>query len=119
MSAWEFTMKPFLLDDFLLQTKSAQRLSHEFAACMPIFDHHCHLPVSEIAADRKFANLTRIWLLGDHYKSRAMRANGIEEAYITGAASDEEKFDAWAATVPKTHRNPLYHWTHLERRLIR
>jgi glucuronate isomerase len=114
MSAWEYTMKPFLSDDFLLQTKSAQRLYHEFAACMPIFDYHCHLPVSEIAADRKFANLTRIWLLGDHYKWRAMRANGIDEAYITGAASDEDKFHAWAATVPKTLRNPLYHWTHLE-----
>jgi glucuronate isomerase len=107
-------MKPFMSDDFLLQTKSAQRLYHEFAASMPIFDYHCHLPVSEIADDKKFANLTRIWLLGDHYKWRAMRANGIDEFYITGGASDEDKFRAWAATVPKTLRNPLYHWTHLE-----
>jgi glucuronate isomerase len=107
-------MKPFLSDDFLLQTKSAQRLYHEFAAGMPIFDYHCHLPVAEIADDKKFANLTRIWLLGDHYKWRAMRANGIDEFYITGEASDADKFRAWAATVPKTLRNPLYHWTHLE-----
>jgi glucuronate isomerase len=107
-------MKLFLSDDFLLQTKSAQRLYHEFAAGMPIYDYHCHLPVAEIATDRKFANLTRIWLIGDHYKWRAMRSNGIDEFYITGAASDAEKFAAWAATVPRTLRNPLYHWTHLE-----
>lgn len=107
-------MKPFLSEDFLLQTESAQRLYHEFASMMPIFDYHCHLPVEEIAADKKFANLTAIWLNGDHYKWRAMRANGIDEKYITGSASDEEKFMAWARTVPKTLRNPLYHWTHLE-----
>lgn len=107
-------MKPFLSDNFLLQTKSAERLYHEFAADMPIFDYHCHLPVAEIADNRKFDNLTTIWLNGDHYKWRAMRANGIDEFYITGDASDLQKFHAWAETVPKTLRNPLYHWTHLE-----
>ena len=81
---------------------------------MPIFDYHCHLPVEEIADNRNFENLTRIWLNGDHYKWRAMRANGIEEHFITGKAGDFEKFEAWAATTPKTLRNPLYHWTHLE-----
>ncbi len=107
-------MKPFLSDDFLLESKSAERLYHEYAAAMPIFDYHCHLPVEEICTDKKFDNLTRIWLNGDHYKWRAMRANGVDEDYITGAASDRDKFRAWAATVPKTLRNPLYHWTHLE-----
>lgn len=107
-------MKPFLSDNFLLQTKSAEKLYHQYAASMPIFDYHCHLPVEEIAADKKFTNLTQIWLSGDHYKWRAMRANGIDEKYITGSATDEEKFQAWAATVPKTLRNPLFHWTHLE-----
>ena len=107
-------MKPFLSDNFLLHTKSAERLYHEFAADMPIFDYHCHLPVAEIADNRKFDNLTTIWLNGDHYKWRAMRANGIDEFYITGDASDIRKFQAWAETVPKTLRNPLYHWTHLE-----
>jgi glucuronate isomerase len=81
---------------------------------MPIFDYHCHLPVAEIAADKKFENLTDIWLRGDHYKWRAMRANGVPERLITGDAGDFEKFQVWAATVPKTLRNPLYHWTHLE-----
>ncbi len=107
-------MKPFLDDTFLLETPAAERLYREFAADMPIFDYHCHLPAAEIASDRKFENLTAIWLHGDHYKWRAMRANGVDEALITGAASDLDKFRAWAATVPKTLRNPLYHWTHLE-----
>jgi len=107
-------MKPFLSEDFLLETGSALRLYHDYAAPMPIFDYHCHLPVEEIAADKKFDNLTQIWLNGDHYKWRAMRANGIDEQLITGTASDREKFKAWAATVPNTLRNPLYHWTHLE-----
>jgi glucuronate isomerase len=107
-------MKPFLSDNFLLQTESAQRLYHEYASSMPIFDYHCHLPVEEISEDKKFTNLTAIWLNGDHYKWRAMRANGIDEHYITGSASDKDKFMAWARTVPKTIRNPLYHWTHLE-----
>jgi len=81
---------------------------------MPIFDYRCHLPVSEIAENRNFDNLTQIWLRGDHYKWRAMRANGIAERFVTGDATDYEKFEAWATTVPKTLRNPLYHWTHLE-----
>jgi glucuronate isomerase len=107
-------MKPFLSDDFLLQTQTAETLYRDFARDMPILDYHCHLPVEDIADDRNFDNLTRIWLEGDHYKWRAMRANGIAERYITGDASDYEKFDAWAMTVPKTLRNPLYIWTHLE-----
>ena len=107
-------MKPFLSEDFLLLNETARRLYHEYAAAMPIFDYHCHLPVADIAADKRFANLTRIWLNGDHYKWRAMRTNGISERFITGDADDREKFAAWAATVPKTLRNPLYHWTHLE-----
>jgi glucuronate isomerase len=107
-------MKPFLSDDFLLESQSAKTLYHEFAAPMPIFDYHCHLPVAEIAENKKFDNLTSIWLNGDHYKWRAMRANGVDEHFITGGASDREKFLAWAATVPRTLRNPLYHWTHLE-----
>jgi glucuronate isomerase len=107
-------MKPFLSEDFLLQTETAKRLYHDFASGMPIFDYHCHLPVSEIAEDKTFENLTQVWLKGDHYKWRAMRAAGVEERVITGDAPDEEKFEAWGATVPKTLRNPLYHWTHLE-----
>ncbi len=107
-------MKPFLSEDFLLHTDIARRLYHDYAAAMPIFDYHCHLPVDQIASDKCFANLTRIWLNGDHYKWRAMRANGIDERFITGDAHDREKFAAWAATVPRTLRNPLYHWTHLE-----
>jgi glucuronate isomerase len=107
-------MKAFLDDNFLLETKAAERLYHEYAADMPIFDYHCHLPVAEIAGNKNFENLTAIWLHGDHYKWRAMRANGVDEQYITGPASDRDKFRAWAATVPKTLRNPLYHWTHLE-----
>ena len=107
-------MEPFLSENFLLRTETAKTLYHEFARDMPIFDYHCHLPVAEIAQNEQFENLTRIWLNGDHYKWRAMRANGIDEHYITGKATDYEKFSAWAATVPKTLRNPLYHWTHLE-----
>ncbi len=107
-------MKPFLSENFLLETRSAERLYHEYAADMPIFDYHCHLSAKDIAVDRKFENLTSIWLNGDHYKWRAMRANGIDEKYITGDGDDREKFRRWAATVPKTLRNPLYHWTHLE-----
>jgi glucuronate isomerase len=110
----EWVMKPFLSEDFLLRTETARRLYHDFAETMPIFDYHCHLPASEIAEDKNFANLTQIWLKGDHYKWRAMRAAGMEERFITGDASDEEKFAAWAATVPKTLGNPLYQWTHLE-----
>ena len=80
----------------------------------PIIDYHCHLPPGEIAADRRFENLAQIWLHGDHYKWRAMRAAGVPERYCTGDASDREKFQKWAETVPQTLRNPLYHWTHLE-----
>ncbi len=106
--------KEFLDDDFLLQSEPARRLYHEYAKDMPIFDYHCHLPVREIALNRQFENLTRIWLSGDHYKWRAMRTFGIDERYITGDASDYEKFEAWAATVPYTIRNPLFHWTQME-----
>ncbi|HEV9038562.1 MAG TPA: glucuronate isomerase [Puia sp.] len=104
----------FMDDNFLLQGTTAQRLYHEYAKDMPILDYHCHLPPDQIAGDRNFLNLTQAWLYGDHYKWRAMRTNGIDERYCTGDASDREKFDKWAATVPYTLRNPLYHWTHLE-----
>ncbi|MBS1520894.1 MAG: glucuronate isomerase [Bacteroidetes bacterium] len=107
-------MKPFLDENFLLQSKTAEHLYHEYAAGMPIIDYHCHLDPAQIAADINFSNLTDIWLRGDHYKWRAMRTNGVDEQYITGAKSDWEKFESWAATVPYTLRNPLYHWTHLE-----
>ncbi len=109
-------MKAFLTDSFLLQTKTAEILYHDYAAEMPIFDYHCHLPPEDIARDRNFENMTQIWLYGDHYKWRAMRACGVDEELITGSASDEQKFKAWAEIVPKTVRNPLYHWTHLELR---
>jgi len=107
-------MREFLNENFLLSTVAAETLYHEYAANMPIIDYHCHLPAEDIAEDRKFENLTQAWLEGDHYKWRAMRMNGVEEHYCTGAASDQEKFDAWARTVPYTIMNPLYHWTHLE-----
>lgn len=107
-------MKTFLSDDFLLQTETAKCLYHEYAKNQPIYDYHCHLPVEEISSNKTFDNLTKIWLYGDHYKWRAMRANGVSEDLITGLASDYDKFMAWANTVPKTLRNPLYHWTHLE-----
>ena len=109
-------MKPFLSDDFLLQTETARTLYHEHAAPQPIIDYHCHLPPDQIAQNRQFDNITQIWLYGDHYKWRAMRANGVNERYVTGDASDWEKFEKWAETVPYTVRNPLYHWTHLELR---
>ncbi|MFD3000672.1 glucuronate isomerase [Pontibacter toksunensis] len=104
----------FLDENFLLQTKTAQRLYHEHAKGMPIIDYHCHLSPEAIATDRKFDNLTQIWLEGDHYKWRAMRTNGIPERYCTGGADDYAKFEKWAQTVPYTVRNPLYHWTHME-----
>lgn len=100
--------------NFLLHTKTAQDLYFNHAAKMPIFDYHCHIPPQAIADDIKFENLTHIWLYGDHYKWRAMRSNGIDEHYITGEATDWEKFEKWAETVPYTIRNPLFHWTHLE-----
>jgi glucuronate isomerase len=107
-------MKNFLDQNFLLQTKTAERLYHEFAAHLPIIDYHCHLEPAQIAGNINFTNLTEIWLKGDHYKWRAMRANGVSETFITGPKTDWEKFEKWAATVPYTLRNPLYHWTHLE-----
>lgn len=109
-------MKTFLDQHFLLHTAAAQRLYHTYAAPMPIIDYHNHLPPRQIAEDHCFENLTQIWLYGDHYKWRAMRAQGIPERYCTGDASDWEKFEKWAETVPYTVRNPLYHWTHLELR---
>ena len=107
-------MRKFLDKDFLLENDTAKALYHEVASEMPIIDYHCHLITEQIAGDHKFENLTQIWLAGDHYKWRAMRANGVPEHYCTGEASDEEKFMKWAETVPDTVRNPLYHWTHLE-----
>ena len=107
-------MKSFLDKDFLLQTETAKQLYHEFAKEMPIIDYHNHLLPEQIANDLNFENLTQVWLYGDHYKWRAMRSNGVNEKYCTGDASDYEKFEQWAATVPYTLRNPLYHWTHLE-----
>src|SRR5947209_574922 len=106
----------FINDDFLLTNKTARRLYHDFAEPEPILDYHCHLPPKDIAENRRFNNLFEIWLEGDHYKWRAMRANGVDERYCTGDADPWEKFEAWARTVPYTLRNPLYHWTHLELR---
>jgi glucuronate isomerase len=104
----------FIHDDFLLHTEAARRLYHGYAATEPILDYHSHLPATEIAADRRFHDLFEIWLEGDHYKWRAMRANGIPERFCTGAAAPYEKYFAWAHTVPFSLRNPLYHWAHLE-----
>jgi glucuronate isomerase len=107
-------MKTFLDQNFLLQSPTAERIYHEYAAGLPIIDYHNHLSPEEIATDHQFKDITEVWLNGDHYKWRAMRANGINEKYITGAAPAREKFRKWAETVPRTIRNPLYHWTHLE-----
>ena len=107
-------MAYFLHDDFLLQSALAGRLYHDYAKALPIIDYHSHLPPGAIASDRKFDNLTHIWLAGDHYKWRALRVLGTEERYITGNATDREKFRKWAEAVPYTLRNPLYHWTHME-----
>jgi glucuronate isomerase len=109
-------MKPFLDDNFLLDTKTAERLFHDYAKDQPIIDYHCHLPAEQVAKNHQFATLTQIWLNGDHYKWRAMRSNGVPEGFCTGNASDWEKFEMWAKTVPYTLRNPLYHWTHMELR---
>ena len=106
--------KEFVHGNFLLKTKRAKTLYHDYAEAMPIIDYHCHLSPKEIAENRQFENLTQIWLYGDHYKWRAMRACGVDERFITGDASDWDKFQKWAETVPKTLRNPLYHWTHME-----
>lgn len=105
---------PFITDNFLLHSNAARHLYHSAAEPAPIFDYHCHLPPKQIAENYQFRNLADLWLAGDHYKWRAMRANGIPERLITGDATDVEKFQAWARTVPYTLRNPLYHWTHLE-----
>jgi len=107
-------LKPFLHEDFLLTTEPARRLFHDFAAAQPILDYHSHLPPQQVADDTKFTDLAALWLGGDHYKWRMMRANGIPESLITGRKPDRESFRAWAATVPKLLGNPLYHWTHLE-----
>ncbi|MDR1932526.1 MAG: glucuronate isomerase [Spirochaetales bacterium] len=107
-------MADFLNEDFLLSSKTAKDLFHSHAKNMPIFDYHCHLPPQEVAENKNFKNLTDIWLKGDHYKWRLMRAAGVDEKFITGGASDEEKFQAWARTVPKTIGNPIFPWTHLE-----
>ena len=104
----------FIHDDFLLENKAGRRLYHQYAAQQPIIDYHCHLPPRDVADDRRFENLFQIWLEGDHYKWRAMRASGVAERYCTGDADPYEKFLAWAKTVPDCLRNPLYHWTHLE-----
>ena len=108
----------FITEDFLLQTKTARTLYHDYAAPMPIYDYHCHLPAHLIAQNHRFDNLSQAWLQGDHYKWRAMRTNGIPEEFITGDATDWEKFEKWAATVPACLGNPLYHWTHLELRRL-
>jgi glucuronate isomerase len=107
-------MKTFINDDFLLQTGAARELYRNFARPEPIYDYHCHVPPGQIAANHQFADITEIWLGGDHYKWRAMRANGIDERFCTGDATPREKFDAWVATVPHALSNPLYHWSHLE-----
>ena len=107
-------MKQFLNNDFLLATETSKLLYHDYAKQMPVIDYHCHLSPKDIAEDINFNNLTQAWLNGDHYKWRAMRTNGIAEKYITGNATEWEKFEQWSATVPYTLRNPLYHWTHLE-----
>lgn len=104
----------FLTDDFLLQGKIAKRLYHDFVKDLPIIDYHCHLPPDEIASNKKFSNLTEIWLKGDHYKWRALRTLGVSEELITGSAPDEIKFAVWAKMVPQTVRNPLFHWSHME-----
>ena len=104
----------FLTDDFLLQSGAARKLYFDYAQDMPIIDYHCHLPPDEIASSHVFSNLTEIWLKGDHYKWRAMRTLGVDEKYITGNASDKEKFLKWAQCAPLVMRNPLYHWTHME-----
>ncbi len=105
---------PFINENFLLETESARRLYREHASSLPIIDYHCHLSPKEIADDKQFSSITELWLGGDHYKWRAMRANGTDERYITGDADPWEKFQKWAETLPYTLRNPLYHWTHLE-----
>jgi len=107
-------MKPFMDEDFLLSNETAKTLYHNYAKQVPIIDYHCHINPQEIAEDRQFDTITQVWLGGDHYKWRQMRTNGIDEKFITGDASDYEKFEKWAATLQKAIGNPLYHWSHLE-----
>ncbi len=109
-------MRKFLSEDFLLQTETAKRLYFDYAKDMPIIEYHNHLPPEEIAQNKEFESLTALWQKGDHYKWRAMRANGVSEQFITGNTDDYTKFKYWAATTPSTMRNPLYHWTHMELR---
>jgi len=109
-------MKSFLDENFLLDSPTAVRLFYDYAAPQPIIDYHCHLPPDQLASNHRFSTLTQIWLNGDHYKWRAMRSNGVPERFCTGEATDWEKFEMWAKTVPQTLRNPLYHWTHMELR---
>lgn len=107
-------MKAFMDEDFLLQNETAKRLYHDWAEKMPIYDYHCHLSAKEIAENKKYRNITDLWLGGDHYKWRILRSNGIPEELITGEAEDKEKFMAWAKTMPYVMGNPLYSWSHLE-----
>ena len=107
-------MREFMCDDFLLMTDTAKTLYHNYAKNMPIYDFHCHLNPKEIYENKKYKNITEVWLGGDHYKWRAMRSNGVDEKYITGDADDKEKFMKWAETIDECYGNPLFHWTHLE-----
>src|SRR5699024_3828313 len=107
-------MKPFMDKDFLLSTETAKELYHNFDVKVPVLYYHCHINPQEIAEDRKFENITQVWLGGDHYKWRQMRSNGVDEYYITGDAPDREKFQKWAETLEKAIGNPLFHWSHLE-----
>ena len=107
-------MRPFMDKDFLLTTETAKKLYHEVAEKMPIIDYHCHISPQDIAEDRKFDNISQVWLGGDHYKWRLMRANGVTEDVVTGPADGREKFRAFAEVMPKLIGNPMYHWSHLE-----
>ena len=107
-------MKPFMDSDFLLSNSTAKALYHQHAAALPIIDYHCHVSPREIFEDKHFENITQVWLYGDHYKWRLMRSNGIDEHYITGDASDYEKFQKFAEVLPRAIGNPMYHWCHLE-----
>ena len=107
-------MKRFMDPDFLLETETAKHLYHDYAETLPILDYHCHIPPQEICDNRRFENLTQVWLGGDHYKWRVMRSNGVPEAYITGDQPDREKFQKFAEALPRAIGNPMYHWCHLE-----
>ncbi|NLC81589.1 MAG: glucuronate isomerase, partial [Lentisphaerae bacterium] len=107
-------MKTFIHDDFLLSNAAARELYHDHAAAMPIIDYHCHLPTAEVAEDKRWDNISRLWLGGDHYKWRAMRSNGVDERFITGDAPDRDKFQKFAETMPYLLRNPMFDWSHLE-----